>query len=204
MRAVAIVPQKSLAAAKSRLAPAVDARTREELSLLLLRRVSGALRQTPAVEAVEIMTPDSAVRDHAGGWGVASRADPLPDLNGALGEVAARLARASRTRRGSAGRALLVIAGDLPWVSPLDIAALLEAAGSDTLVLAPSKDGTGTNALVIPPGVPFHPAFGPGSRAAHRRAARAAGLHYVEISRPGLAYDVDVPEDLIGTGYRTW
>lgn len=193
MRVFAIIPQKRLALAKGRLARAVDPRTRAQLSLALLRRVCDVLRQVPAVETVEVMTPDPAVRDHAAGWGVSSFPDPLPDLNSALGEVVARAACAHRDR---ARRAMLVIAADLPWVSAADVAAIVRAAGPETLVLAPSKDGTGTNALVMPPGVPFHPAFGPGSRAAHRRAAQRAGLRYVEICRPGLAFDVDLPEDL--------
>lgn len=198
MRVFAIIPQKRLTLAKSRLAPAVDPGARAQLSLALLRRVCDVLRQAPAVEAVEVMTPDPAVRDHAAGWGVSSFPDPLPDLNSALGEVVARAGCAQRARahRDRARRAMLVIAADLPWVSAADVAAIMRAAGPEMLVLAPSKDGTGTNALVMPPGVPFHPAFGPGSRAAHRRAAQRAGLRYVEICRPGLAFDVDLPEDL--------
>ena len=50
MRACAIVPQKSLAVAKSRLGRALPAGARATLSLTLLRAVCAALRATPEME----------------------------------------------------------------------------------------------------------------------------------------------------------
>ncbi len=220
MRISAIVPQKPLALAKSRLATVLDPVARAALSLAWLRRVSAALLAVPAVEAVMIMTPDPLVRSHASRWGVASCADLGPDLNTALdaaiGSLAATSARGRnhgpaprrRPARGRAdrsapparsedhGRGILVIAADLPWILASDIIALALAAGPDTLVLAPSRDGTGTNALLVPPGVHVRPAYGAGSRAAHRREARRLGLRVAEVVRPGLGFDVDRPEDL--------
>ncbi len=239
MRISAIVPQKPLALAKSRLATVLDPIARAALSLEWLRRVCAVLLAVPAVEAVTIMTPDPLVRSHASRWGVVSCADPGPDLNTALdaaiGSLAATFARgrdhgppparppagrplrraypfehrpAGRPARGRAhlsapparseahGRGVLVIAADLPWVQPSDIIALVGAAGPNTLVLAPSRDGTGTNALLVPSGVHLRPAYGEGSRAAHRREARRLGLRLAEVVRPGLGFDVDRPEDL--------
>ncbi len=241
MRISAIVPQKPLALAKSRLATVLAPSARATLSLAWLRRVCAALLAVPAVEAVTIMTPDPLVRSHASRWGVASCADPGPDLNTALdaaiGSLAAagargrdhgptprrplagrplRLAQAGRSARGrrdqsapparpeAHGRGILVIAADLPWVQPSDISALVHAAGPDTLVLAPSRDGTGTNALLVPPGVHIRPAYGEGSRAAHRREARRLGLRLAEVVRPGLGFDVDRPEDLAAPALPMW
>ncbi len=186
----AIVPQKPLALAKGRLAAALSPAARGALSLALLRHVCAVLQSVPAVEAVGIMSLDPMVRAGAGAWGVSSWPDPGSDLNGALAQVIAASARADQ-RRG-----LLVIAGDLAWLRAADAAALLQAAGPDAVVLAPSKDGTGTNALLVPPRAPFRPAYGDGSRAAHHRAARALGLRIIEVCRPGLAFDVDTPDDL--------
>lgn len=225
MRVAAIVPQKPLDFAKSRLGAVLDPGERSALSLTLLHRVCTALRAVPAVEAITIMTPDPLVRFHASQWGVASCPDHGPDLNTALAAAIASLStvaarsrdhgpaprrRPARGRAGRAGRSpspapaeahgrgILVIAADLPWVSPSDIIALVLAAGPETLVLAPSRDGTGTNALLVPPGVRMRPAYGEGSRAAHRREARRLGLRLAEVVRPGLGFDVDRPEDLTG------
>ncbi|WP_308212507.1 hypothetical protein [Actinomadura madurae] len=69
----------------------------------------------------------------------------------------------------------------------------------------PDAAGVGTTLYTARPGVPFSPAFGGGSRAAHRaRGAR-------EIALPGtdsVRRDVDTPGDLrvalaLGAGPRT-
>jgi 2-phospho-L-lactate guanylyltransferase len=62
--------------------------------------------------------------------------------------------------------------------------------------VAPDRLGTGTNGLALsPPGV-IGFRFGAGSFAAHRAEAAAAGLEPVIVTRPGLAFDLDTPEDL--------
>jgi 2-phospho-L-lactate guanylyltransferase (CobY/MobA/RfbA family) len=68
--------------------------------------------------------------------------------------------------------------------------------GRPTVVVAPCRHGTGTNALLIyPPGlIPF--AFGPDSFAAHCAAARAAGVEPIIYRSDTIALDLDTPEDL--------
>jgi 2-phospho-L-lactate guanylyltransferase len=184
----AIIPQKRLADAKSRLASVVAPEARAALSRRLLARVCGAVRAVPAVEALTIVTPDPAVREWARRRGYETVVDPEQGLNPALAH-ALRLPRCE-------GRAILILAADLPWVRPSDVAALVSAGRAGRLVLAPSKDGMGTGALLVPADVRFGPAFGTGSRAAHRRAAERLGLEVIELLRPGLACDLDGPEDL--------
>jgi 2-phospho-L-lactate guanylyltransferase len=72
-----------------------------------------------------------------------------------------------------------------------------------TVVVAPCRHGTGTNALLIhPPGlIPF--AFGPDSFAAHCAAVRAAGVEPVVYRSPTVALDLDTPEDLEEAGVRS-
>lgn len=188
MKVRAIVPQKPLILAKGRLAPVRSPGERAELSFRLLKVVCVTLKAVADVETLVVMTPDPRVQACISAWGVRAMPDPRPDLNGALAEVFAALAGRSH--------GILVVAGDLPFVRPADIVALLGAVTVRTLVLAPSKDGMGTNAMVVPPGVPMQPAYGEGSLAAHRRTARALGLRVVEVTRPGLAFDIDRPADL--------
>ena len=192
MRARALVPQKALSAAKSRLEGTLSADARMELSLALLRHVCAALRAVAQVESIAVMTPDPAVRARAAAWGVPTFVDPCPGLNAAL-------TQAVRTAESSA--AILIVAGDLALLGPADAAALLAAAAPGRLVLAPSKEGTGTNAVLVPPGMTFHPAYGGASLAAHRDMARARGYDVLEIRRPGLAFDVDTEADLRAVRY---
>ena len=66
------------------------------------------------------------------------------------------------------------------------------------MAIAPDRTGSGTNGLALRPPeiIGFH--FGAGSREAHETAARAAGVAAVIVDRPGLAFDLDTPEDLRG------
>ncbi len=193
MKARAVVPQKALSGAKSRLDGVLSAGARVALSLALLRNVCAALKAVADVESVLVMTPDPAARARAAAWGIATLIDPCPGLNAALAQAVRDAAVRSC--------AVLVVAADLPLLGPADVAALLAAGGDGSLVLAPSKEGTGTNAVVIPPGMMFHPAYGTGSLSAHHRGARALGHDVVEVRRPGLAFDVDTEADLRAVRY---
>ncbi len=188
MSVYALVPQKRLADAKSRLGAVLAVDERAALSRRLLAHVCYAVRAVAGVEGLTIVTPDLAVREWARRWGCETVVDPERGLNPALAH-ALRLPRCD-------GRDVLILAADLPWVRPSDVAAVLAAGGAGRFVLAPSKDGLGTGALLIPRGARFIPEFGAGSRAAHRRAAAGLGLEVVELVRPGLAFDLDGPEDL--------
>ena len=63
-------------------------------------------------------------------------------------------------------------------------------------MLVTDRHGTGTNTLALRPPDVIGFAFGPGSRAAHRERAAAAGARYVELDGP-LTVDLDTPEDLV-------
>jgi 2-phospho-L-lactate guanylyltransferase len=186
MKVSAIVPHKALTTAKSRLDPLVGAPSRVSLTLGWLQHVCTTLRAVPDVESFMVMTPDPALRAEVSSWGVRAIPDPQPDLNAALAQIVAH----------GLTRALLIVAADLPCLHPAEIEALIRSGSPRVLALAPSKEGTGTNALLVPRGVPFRPAYGAGSRAAHWGEARRRGLGVVEVVRPGLAFDVDTPADV--------
>jgi 2-phospho-L-lactate guanylyltransferase len=68
-------------------------------------------------------------------------------------------------------------------------------AGAGAL-LVPSKEGTGTNALVrTPPGI-FGTRFGGRSLTRHVLAAEHLRVGCEIVPNPRLAFDVDTPEDL--------
>ncbi len=187
MGVLAIVPQSHLRAAKTRLAAVLAPDARAALALRLLGRVCAALRATPDVAGLTVVSPDPSVRVWGDRNGYAVTLDPGYGLNAALA-----YARGARDPR----QDVLIMAADLPWLRPADVTALLRARREGRVVLAPSKDGAGTNALALPGRRQFTPAFGAGSRVAHRREAALRGLEVIEVVRPGLAFDVDTPDDL--------
>jgi 2-phospho-L-lactate/phosphoenolpyruvate guanylyltransferase len=170
----AIVPVKPSSLAKSRLSEILGPSDRAELANFLLDHVLGVLREVPALTDIALLC-----RDIPAGWAGRRIADEGGGLNLELEQAA----------RAVAGP-LLIVHADLPMLRAADISALLHAA-SRGMAIAPDRHGTGTNALALPDPRQVRFAFGPGSLKAHRLAAPGATI----VCRPGLAYDLDTPED---------
>lgn len=112
------------------------------------------------------------------------RAGLAPVCDAALAALAAR----------GYGRAL-VLMPDLPDVDVSDLVRLLGDASD--VVLAESRSGHGTNALVLSLPARFALSLGdPESAARHARSAADAGLGIVRVRYASLLRDVDVPADL--------
>jgi 2-phospho-L-lactate guanylyltransferase len=95
-------------------------------------------------------------------------------------------------------RTVIVLPGDIPLLSEGDLRALIQAAGHAhrAVVVGASRDGGGTNALLLRPPDVIAPAFGPPSVDRHLRAGQAAGAKTKVEHNLGLSHDVDTPEDL--------
>jgi 2-phospho-L-lactate guanylyltransferase len=170
-----LVPLKALDRAKSRLADALAPEERAELMRSLLDRVVGAVREA-GVERVTVVTAEpldayEVWHDRGLAWNDA--------LGAAIEEVVA-------------APLVAVISADLPLVRADEVEELLEATPARGLAIARALDG-GTNAVSMrPPGL-VRTHFGePGSAAVHA----GLGVEHVVLDLPGLAFDVDTPEDL--------
>ena len=106
--------------------------------------------------------------------------------------------------------AVLRLPGDIPLVKTRDVDSLLHRAISNPgALMVPSRDGSGTNALLRSPPDVFPSCFGQGSFALHRAAAKRAGVSLEVIENARLGFDLDTPNDLvdfwrIGQGTCTW
>jgi 2-phospho-L-lactate guanylyltransferase len=93
--------------------------------------------------------------------------------------------------------ALLVIFADLPLLLVEEIEEMLALGrGENTIVLAPDRHRTGTNAMLAHPASLARFAFGENSLARHRALAEEAGATVVEYFSEGTSFDVDTPDDL--------
>ena len=92
----------------------------------------------------------------------------------------------------------LLVPIDVPLAVPEDFERLAAAAprGHAGLVIVPSADGTGTNALVRTPPDVIRSRFGPGSFRIHLDSALARGVPAEVLRLPGLMFDIDTPEDV--------
>ncbi len=181
----ALVPVKRRAEGKRRLAQRLSAAERVELVRTMLGQTIAALREAKDLDGFAFV---SAERDTIP-ENYPVLADPGGGPNAALDQGRKALIDRGVTE-------LVVLPADLPHVTGPDIDALIEAGRRTGFALAPDARGTGTNALFLPAQRPFRFQFGAGSRARHLAEARRIGLDPVIIELPGLAFDVDDPEDL--------
>ena len=90
----------------------------------------------------------------------------------------------------------LVIPADIPLIQASELEQILAQAPAEGSVLAPAADGRGTNAAFRRPANLFPLRFGNDSFKPHLAAARATGKPCIVLQLPGIALDVDNPEDL--------
>ena len=183
-----LVPVKRLSLAKSRLSGALTGHQRQ----LLMEHMAAHVLETACrsrVGQVYVVGAGEKVRRLAARHGVGFLDDCGLGWNEALCH-ARGLTRAGR------GAATMYLAADLPLVSASELRALARACGPRSVVVAQSKDG-GTNALVACPVDVITPSFGVRrSASVHTAAAKLAGARVTVVDLPGLAADVDLPEDL--------
>lgn len=189
----AIVPVKALADAKRRLAPALAPSERRRLVLTMLEDVLALLGEIPSIARVLVVTPDAEVAAAAAchGAGVVSEDGPS-DLNAA---VRRGLAQA----HGLGAQRALVIPADVPLATQAEIRSILASAPAGSkpqVVIVPSEDGDGTNAMLLAPPEAMRPEFGEGSFVRHVAQAVALGLDFRVLRLPGLGADIDQPRDL--------
>lgn len=199
-RTCVILPAKSFAEAKTRLRAHLNDQARCALARALFLRALRVSLACPSVSTTYVVTNGDDVAELVHQIDTRKRAavlrDPEPNLS-----LAALMdwALAQATLRG-ASRALIVMA-DLPAIEPSDIEAVCASLDAHDCVLVPDRRGQSTNALGLRLPFPGRTAFGHAeSLAEHRKAARSLGLRARELSNGRIAHDVDVPEDLLGTG----
>jgi 2-phospho-L-lactate guanylyltransferase len=188
--AAAILPVKSFAQAKQRLADELRPGTRRALVEAMFSDVLVALRRCPSIAEVIVISPDNVAQQIAGGYGAA-----VLDEQQSGHSPAALLGISHAVDRGA--RRVLVVPGDCPLLDPLEVEALLaRRVRAPSALIVPDRHGTGTNALLLSPPDALEPAFGPGSCERHSQRARARGSEPEVVELPSLALDVDTPEDL--------
>ena len=176
-----LVPVKAFADAKQRLGEVLPAADRERLARAMATRVVASA----APLGVWVVTDDDDVAE----WAVEQGATPLRQeragLNAAVTDAVAVLAAAGVDR-------VIVAHGDLPFAT--DLAALADGEG---LTVVPDRHDDGSNVLVVPTGVGFRFAYGPGSFARHLLEAERLELVVRVVRDAGLGWDVDRPDDLV-------
>lgn len=185
-----LVPVKNLANAKQRLSAVLDPEARQELAQAMCSDVLETLANWPKRPAVTVVTSDWFASDLAASLGFGVLADELnPGETGAI-EMATAFCRKAGARH------TLVIPADIPMIECSQLQKIMDSAPTAGSVLVPDAAGRGTNAALRAPADLFPLRFGNDSFLPHLAAAKATGLPCVVLELPGIALDVDRPEDL--------
>ena len=185
---VAVIPMKPLSRSKTRLAPHMSEEQRSDLVVGMLRRVLGAIKGS-SIEMFWVVGGDERIRNVARNFDGIWMEELGRNLNDTLGKAFDELADRSA--------AALYLAGDLPFLKPSDLHSLLRSSRRNTnITLAPARRDGGTNAILVPPGIPFRPELGPRSFSKHLSTAAAMEVSVAICYSPGLGFDLDITDDL--------
>ena len=184
-----LVPVKNLVEAKQRLSAVLSPEERFALAQAMCEDVLQALARWQSRPAVAVVTRDSFARDLAARFNFEVVADDNSGETSAI-EMATAVCR----DRGAGST--LVVPADIPLIDSLELQKIVDSAPRGGAVLVPDAAGRGTNAAWRSPGDLFPLRFGNDSFLPHLAAAKATGLPCVVLELPGIARDVDRPEDL--------
>ncbi|MBW3657333.1 MAG: 2-phospho-L-lactate guanylyltransferase [Actinobacteria bacterium] len=182
---LALVPLRSPGEGKSRLATELTREERAALSGAMLADVTSSLLAS-AVERIVVVASGAPAAAAASALGLDVLLDP-PTTHGLDGALAAATCQLGPVPE------LLVVAADLPRLTPTEVDGLL--ATDAAVAVAPTEDG-GTGGLLRRPSDAIRTAYGPASGARHLARARAAGMAAVRVELPGFAGDVDTWADV--------
>jgi len=202
-----LLPIKDLRNAKQRLAGVLTPEERFSLAQAMLADTIRAVRGVRRAAKIFVITnyPPAILAAEANGWEVLR--EELQISESVSVDTASQLCR----ERGIT--ALLRLPLDVPLVQSSDIDELLAVeCAAPGVVIVPSRDGTGTNAILRTPPALFPSHFGTGSFAKHCDEAQRAGAQIFVRRNARLEMDVDdeadlralLERDLSGTKTGTW
>ena len=185
-----LVPIKNTASAKQRLASVLDQSLRTELAQAMLTDVLTTLYAWKDRPKVGIVTNDP----YATRLAAECQFDVIPDPDNPGETGAIEMATRICVERGE--ESTLVIPADIPLIESWELEEIYKHAPAEGSVLVPAGDGRGTNAALRRPASLFPLRFGNDSFKPHHAVAQATGKPCVVLNLPGIAVDVDNPQDL--------
>jgi 2-phospho-L-lactate/phosphoenolpyruvate guanylyltransferase len=182
-----VLPVKALDEAKTRLAPVLAPLERAALTLAMLEDVIDVTVLLPGWETW-VLSPDEAVLEVAAKRGVTPIPEDQPPLTAAIHQ-------AEEEADARDASALAVLLPDTPLISPAALTRAVHTLGP--VVIAPARDGSGTNLLLRRPPTAIPSTFGRDSYRKHMEAAAQNDVPFAVVEHPELAFDLDAPDDIL-------
>ena len=190
MRAI-LIPVKNFAESKTRLAPHYSSRASAELAAALCKDFFAVVAQARGFDRVFVVSQEKQALAWAEerGWDTIIERAQISESHSVDSALCVCAAQGIDT--------LLRLPIDIPLATPGDIELVLAAAeGAPCAVMVPSRDGTGTNALLRSPPALFPSHFGADSFAVHLSEGERRGVRVNVLHNSNIALDVDDADDL--------
>lgn len=189
MKYRALVPVKSLHIAKSRLKDDLSPAQRSALVLKMLGHVLVILQMSKIFQSISVVSVDPEVIALSRRFGAHIYLEEKHGHNQALEYAAKQLVKKGHDP-------LLTISADLPLLQTTDIITMTSLLKTNEIVLAPSLNGLGTNAVFLsfPLKIPY--LFGENSFNNYLHAAKNNGFPVGIYNKTSTALDIDTSQDL--------
>jgi 2-phospho-L-lactate guanylyltransferase len=190
MRAL-LIPVKDPAHAKTRLSDLLSTEERSRLAWAMFEDVSRCVSETREPDRVVLVSSYKSAIERAQslGWDVL--------IEESQESESASVDWASSILRDRGFDIVMRLPADIPLVRAEDIDQLMKSElVAPAAVIVPSREGTGTNAIIRTPPDLFPSRFGPNSLALHHEEAAQAGIECIVIKNERIAFDVDDPSDI--------
>lgn len=187
----AVLPAKDFVDAKQRLAPVLNSAQRNALFRAMLEDVIATLVTVRGLDGILMVTRERGAESLARMYGLRLlHEDRNRGQSAAVAAAAALLAKEGAT-------GIITVPGDAPLATAEDIERVLAAHGkAPAMTIVPSHDRRGSNCIAVSPPDLIDFRFGHDSFEPHLAEARKAGVQPRILEVPGLALDIDTPDDL--------
>jgi len=186
-----LIPVKDPATAKSRLAGLLSPEERVRLAWAMFEDVSRAVSATTRPDLVVLVSSFERAIEHARSLGWEVLVEHSQQSESASVDWASRML----AERGF--DTVMRLPADLPLIEARDVDELISIElRAPAAVLVPSREGTGTNAIIRMPPDLFPSRFGQNSLALHKREAALVGVVCLVVNNERIALDIDEPSDL--------
>lgn len=190
MRAILLIPFKSLATAKQRLAAALSQAQRSQLAEAMLRDVMTAAARVRNRIDVALVTGDLRAQELARAFGFLIIKDPRNESETAAIEMATTWSE----ERGY--DTTIVAPADIPLIASAELHRVLDAAPQEGAVFVPAYDRRGSNCILRRPASIIALRFGNDSFLPHCETMKKTGKELVILEMEGIGLDIDNPHEL--------
>jgi 2-phospho-L-lactate/phosphoenolpyruvate guanylyltransferase len=199
-----LIPVKDLTIAKQRLSGLLTPEERTRLAWMMVETTFAAAARAGNIDRIAVVTLYPPAISLAEKYGMEVVIETAQSSESASVDFGSK----ELMKRGAISVLRLPI--DLPLIETEDIELILSSEKPrPSVVIVPSRDGTGTNAILRSPPDLFPSHFGPGSFSKHLQEVEKTNAQCEIIQLPRIALDIDDPDDVkemleLGSGTRIW